>query len=86
MPEISCFFGIRITMNYDERLPLHFHAHYAEHEAQIVISTTQILEGSLPPRAFAMVREWTELHREELSENWRRREQNLPLNRIEPLT
>jgi len=32
-----------------------------------------------------MVREWTELHRNELNENWRRREDRPPLHRIEPL-
>ena len=73
-------------MNYDEHLPPHFHARYVEHEAQIVIASGEILEGYLPSRAFALVREWTELHRDELNENWRRREQNQPLNRIEPLT
>lgn len=72
-------------MNYDEHLPPHFHARYAEHEAQIVIATGQVREGSLPSRALAMVHEWTELHRDELNENWRLRERNLPLNRIEPL-
>lgn len=72
-------------MNYDEHLPPHFHAQYAEHKAQIVIATGQIREGNLPTRALAMVREWTELHRDELNENWRRREHNLPLNHIEPL-
>jgi hypothetical protein len=72
-------------MNYDEHLPPHFHVQYAEYNAQIVIATAQILEGTLPSRAFAMVREWTELHREELDQNWRRRGHNLPLNPIEPL-
>lgn len=72
-------------MNYDEHLPPHFHAQYAEHKAQIVIATALILEGSLPSRALNLVREWTELHRDELNENWRRREQNLPLNRIAAL-
>ena len=72
-------------MNYDEHPPPHFHAEYAEYEAQIVIATGQIREGSLPSRAYAMVREWNELHRGELNENWRRREENLPLNRIAPL-
>lgn len=29
MPEISLFFGIRITMYYDDHNPPHFHADYA---------------------------------------------------------
>jgi len=52
VPEINRFFGIRIAMNYDEHLPPHFHARYAEHEAQIVIASGEILEGYLSSRAF----------------------------------
>lgn len=28
MPEISRFYGIVITINYDDHLPPHFHARY----------------------------------------------------------
>ena len=28
MPEISLFFGIRVTMYYDDHNPPHFHAEY----------------------------------------------------------
>jgi hypothetical protein len=85
MPEISRFYGIRVTMNYDEHLPPHFHAAYGSAEAQILIATGQIWNGSLPSRAAALVREWTELHRAELKENWKLREEMKPLNRIAPL-
>jgi hypothetical protein len=37
MPEISRFFGIVIAMNFDDHLPPHFHAVYAEHEASVAI-------------------------------------------------
>ncbi|GBR77613.1 hypothetical protein RDn1_272 [Candidatus Termititenax dinenymphae] len=33
MPEISLFYGIRITMNWNEHNPPHFHVEYAEHNA-----------------------------------------------------
>ncbi|MSU48874.1 MAG: DUF4160 domain-containing protein [Opitutus sp.] len=85
MPEISRFYGIRITMNYVEHLPPHFHASYGDDEAQILIATGQILKGSLSGRASNLVREWTIIHREELEANWRLREEMLPLNRIAPL-
>jgi hypothetical protein len=52
--------------------PPHFHAIYAEHEAMIGISPLQVLEGNLPPRALALVIEWTALHRAELLDNWNR--------------
>jgi hypothetical protein len=32
MPEISLFYGIRITMNWDEHNPPHFHVKYAEYK------------------------------------------------------
>lgn len=33
MPEISLFYGIRITMFYDDHNPPHFHAEYAGNKA-----------------------------------------------------
>jgi Domain of unknown function (DUF4160) len=35
-----------------------FHALYAEHEALIDIRTLEVIEGSLPKRALALVLEW----------------------------
>ena len=86
MPEISRFYGIRITMNYDEHLPPHFHAAYGDDEAQILIASGQILKGLLPTRAANLVREWTLLHRMELEANWKLREEMKPLKRIAPLS
>ena len=72
-------------MNYSEHLPPHFHAQYGEYEAQVGIATGEIVNGSLPGRARAMVREWTGLHRAELEEDWRLRGLMKPLNKIEGL-
>lgn len=33
MPEISLFYGIRVTMYYNDHMPPHFHAEYNGHEA-----------------------------------------------------
>ena len=33
MPRVSEFFGIAIYMYYNDHMPPHFHAEYAEHEA-----------------------------------------------------
>ena len=35
MPEISLFYGIRVTMYYDDHNPPHFHAEYNENKAII---------------------------------------------------
>jgi phosphomannomutase len=45
MPEISRFFGIIISMFYDEHNPPHFHARYDEHKIAVGINTLQVLEG-----------------------------------------
>ena len=72
MPTISQFFGILIRMYVrGEHNPPHFHALYAEYEALIDIQTLEVLEGSLPRRALAMVQEWANEHRAELMEDWK---------------
>ena len=85
MPTVSRFFGIRITMYYGDHAPPHFHAQYAEHTASLTIAELQVLEGSLPRRAHALVLEWAALHRDELAENWDLARSGRPLQRIEPL-
>jgi hypothetical protein len=85
MPRISAFYGIVINMYFTDHMPPHFHATYAEYEASVDIMTCNILKGSLPRRARALVREWADLHRNELLDNWRKAEKGIPLDRIEPL-
>ena len=85
MPRISEFFGIVIAMYYNDHAPPHLHARYGEHEATFGIDSGDVLEGSLPRRALALVAEWTSLHREELSENWEHARHGRPLSRIAPL-
>ena len=70
MPELCRFFGIVVRMYAGDHLPPHFHAEYAEHEAQIAISDRRVLGGSLPPRQLRMVAEWAELRQLELDAAW----------------
>lgn len=85
VPTISRFYGIVIRMYFSDHPPPHFHAFYAGEEAVVVIATGEILRGVLPERALRMVREWTTVHREELSANWQRlQEPGQPLP-IDPL-
>ena len=51
----------------------------------ICVETLEILEGSLPKRARAMVLEWAAEHRTELLENWRRAQSHHPLRPVAPL-
>ena len=45
MPEISRFFGIIITMNYNDHALPDFHARYGGDQAIIGIQTLQVLRG-----------------------------------------
>ena len=54
MPEISRFYGIIITMNYNEHNPPHFHARYGDEEVTINIQSG-IVEGKMSKRALKMV-------------------------------
>ena len=38
--------------------------------AAIIIRTGEVLEGQLPPKALAMVREWTGIHKDDLLQMW----------------
>jgi hypothetical protein len=85
MPTISTFYGILIQMFWQEHAPPHFHALYAEHEALFDIKTLEILRGSLPKRALALVLEWANQHTNELMENWELCETRQNPHKIPPL-
>ena len=84
VPEIARFFGIVITMFYDEHGRPRFHARSGEHEVSIEIGS-QIVRGRFPGRSLRFVLDWEELRRDELMANWDRARQGLPLLPIEPL-
>ena len=85
MPRISEFFGIEIYIYWEDHGPPHFHAVYAEQEAQISIEDGSLLRGRLSPRAMGLVVEWAQLHRDELRHVWEQAEGMQPLDKIEPL-
>lgn len=85
MPRISAFYGIVIWLYRSDHPPGHFHAQYGEHWAVIAIASGRVLEGSLPPRALRLTREWARLHRPELEANWQRAQGDAPLEPIAPL-
>ncbi|MBQ7719183.1 MAG: DUF4160 domain-containing protein [Clostridia bacterium] len=73
MPVLSRFYGIVIRMYFQqaEHNPPHFHALYGDDMAAVDIQTGEVLEGHLPPKALALVREWSDLHKEELLQMWK---------------
>lgn len=48
MPEISEFFGIKVTMYYDDHIPPHFHAEYNGQKVIVDILLARIVRGALP--------------------------------------
>ena len=85
MPTISTFYGILIQMFWGDHAPPHFHALYVEHEVSINIRTLEVVRGSMPRRALALVLEWAFQHREELLEDWTLCEKNQSPKKISPL-
>ncbi len=84
VPEISRFYGIVITIDYNDHAPPHFHARYGGRQATVAFDGN-ILAGWLPPRAMVMVPDWALLHREELDDDWDRARNQLPVLPIDPL-
>lgn len=86
LPEISRFFGIVVTMFFDDHNPPHFHARYGGDSVVIEIGSLRVLEGNMQPRALGLVVEWASVHQEELREDWELAKNNQVPNKIEPLT
>ena len=76
MPVLSRFYGIVIKMYFlqNEHNPPHIHAIYNEDVAAIDFTTGNVLDGYLPPKALAMVREWAQIHKAALLEIWNTQE------------
>ena len=84
MPIISKFFGIIITMYWDDHNPAHFHAKYGEYEAVVEIKSG-IVSGKFPPRVLGLIQEWRILNEQALMEDWELcRKQEMP-KQIKPL-
>jgi hypothetical protein len=84
VPEVSRFYGIVIAMYYEDHGSPHFHAAYGGGEASVDIESGRF-RGRLPTRAEWLVRDWLNLHRAELLQNWQRCRRQEPLVRIAPL-
>jgi hypothetical protein len=85
MPTISDFFGIRISLYWDDHNPPHFHAAYGEHEALVSIKEAVVIGGSLPNSQLKLVLAWAELYRDELGAAWDATARNEAPGRIPPL-
>ncbi|MBQ9236133.1 MAG: DUF4160 domain-containing protein [Alphaproteobacteria bacterium] len=72
MPIIARFYGLVIKMFLigSEHNPPHIHVVYGEFSALYNIQTLELMEGDLPSRAAAMVKEWLSIHKDDLMEMW----------------
>ncbi len=71
-------------MYYDDHNPPHFHASYEGLEALFDLNGNP-LKGHISPRAQKLIKEWCNLHANELEEDWELSKQDMPLKWIEPL-
>lgn len=85
MPEVCRFYGIVITIYYNDHGPAHFHARYGNNQAVIGIDSLTVLQGRLPPRARGLVVEWASLRQAELRSAWLSARSGEPIDRIAPL-
>ena len=85
MHELSLFFGIRVTMYYNDHMPPHFHAEYNGQDAVVDILRSRVVRGALPSRQLKMVLAWAAIHQDELMQNWELARDEKPLVRIAPL-
>ena len=85
MPIISLFYGIKVTMYYNDHMPPHFHAEYNGTKVLVDIINAKILKGAFPAKQLKLILAWTVLHQDELMQNWELAKENEPLNKINPL-
>ena len=85
MPVLSRFYGIIIRMYFlpKEHNPPHIHVIYQDETFSISIKELEIIDGEHNPssRTLSMVKEWIELHRDELLSMWETQD----FHSIEPL-
>jgi len=70
LPQISLFFGIKITMYYDEHNPPHFHAEYNGDKVMVEIIEARVIKGAFPSKQLKLILAWCVLHQDELMQNW----------------
>jgi hypothetical protein len=84
MAELCRFMGMVITMYSKDHPPPHFHVRAGEHQATVLFDGT-IREGWLPRRRRQLIREWAQLHQDELAACWDRASRREPPGTIDPL-
>ena len=84
MPTVSFFYGIIITMYFDDHNPPHFHARYQEDRVEMTFDG-KVLKGNLPEKQLRMVQAWAAIHEEDLLANWELLKNASQPEKIDPL-
>lgn len=85
MPEICRFFGVIVRLYYDDHGEPHLHAEYQGSKAKVDFHGN-VLAGDLKSKtALKLLREWIDLHTDELRKAWDLARAGQPLARIAPL-
>ena len=87
MPIISQFYGIIVSMYFDDKnqhnLP-HIHVRYNEHKATYDFEAN-LLNGKLPIKQTKLLEAWIIIHKEELITLWKLMEEEGRMFKIKPL-
>lgn len=85
MPIICRFFGVIVRMFYDDHNPPHIHVEYQDQKATLDFRGN-ILRGGLESKtALKLIREWVDLHTQELLEDWELAKSGQKIKEIDPL-
>lgn len=84
MPTLSMFYGIIISMYFDDHNPPHFHASYQDDEAIFALDGT-LLSGEMPSKQEALIKAWAQIHEDELRANWELAARKESVYKIDPL-
>jgi len=82
------FYGIIIYMyaaDDDRHHEPHIHVKYQDEKAIFTIKDRKLIKGNLPIRATHLVREWMEMHEEELMLNWKLSINKEGVYKVDPL-
>ena len=84
MPTISMFYGIIVTMNYNDHNPPHIHVKYQDSNA-VLDMDGEIMQGTLPRKQLRLVQAWIEYRRDEIMANWELAAKGDNVYKIDPL-
>jgi hypothetical protein len=89
MPEISFFYGIKISLYFDDskkhNLP-HIHVKYGAFTSSFAIDDGRLIKGKFPKSQSKLVQAWIEIHKKELMDDWQIAVNGGNPFRIDPLT